>query len=252
MRPWAQQTPSHWRKGHLCTIPPFGPSHCCPSGHLPFPVSVLCRWSHSAGNDLKRREVASGRHGFQCRLEPCWVPAMLPPAGPTQGDREEHQGIALELGERQQHDWQEVLKPSPDMILNEVFKPCTVQLHVHFTTFSFSAYNNHMSLPRWVTFLLFYKWENWGFSDTARKGPTLDGNPDVVATSQWDVLILAQRMRRASPSPESYLLTSSKTIKGLSFKSLTLIYGLKWLSIYYKFGTSAFKGLEKSSSLTPN
>lgn len=191
---------------------PFWPSPL-PCLHSEQAVTLAWELPADAGGGLRKTQV--------CRLEPCWVPARLLPAGPAQSDGEERRGTALELGERQEQvvpSKTTSLTGSPEAIpghnTNEVFKPHTVQLHVHFTTlFSFSACNNHIRLPRWVTVLLFYKWGNWGFSDTARKGPTLDRNPDVAATSQCDVIGLTQRVRRASPHLGSCLLSFSKTTK---------------------------------------
>lgn len=237
VRPWAQQTPSHWTKGHLCTITSLRATPSLPFWPSPFPclcsvqaVTLCWEWPAEAGGGLRETRVLvqAGTLLGTCNAASSW---------PHSG----WQGRASRNSPGVRGETTAWLTGSPEASPRHDTKwgfstmYYTVTCAFQFTTFfSFSACNNHMSLPRWVTFLLFYKWGNCGFSDTARKGPTLDGNPDVVATSQWDVLRLAQRMRRASPSPGSYLLSSSKTIKGLTFKSLTLIYRLKWLLIYYK------------------
>lgn len=52
--------------------------------------------------------------------------------------------------------------------------------------------------------------------------------------------------------PRKPLAVFLQNHKGLSFKTPTVIYRLKWLLAEYQFGTFAFKGLGENSSLIPN
>lgn len=143
-------------------LPPSGEQGIwLPPLTLCHPVAALLAISPSQPPLWAGRHTARGAVGRKvqgCGLDPCWVPVRLPPACPTQDDREEGQGTALGVGERQQPDWWEVLKASQDTVL-KVFKPHTTYSYTRTLQPSSPSVPvcNHVRLPRWVALLLFYR-----------------------------------------------------------------------------------------------
>ena len=192
----------------------------------PSPLPCLCsEQAVTLGWELlQTHEVAAG--GLQvCRPEQCWVPARLPPPARLKvvgkSIREEPRSSGRD-SKTDRKSWSRPRTPYWMMILNQVLysymyilQPSSPSLPIITTGscqggwYSSSFITEETEAFRWT----YPKWQSW-------KGPTLNHHPDVTATSQRvNVIGLARRVMRASPSPGSCLLPSSKTIKALVLRS---------------------------------